>query len=198
LWSIANKYNISVEDLKKTNNLVSNLLSIGQNLLIPSLLPKLQEYVVQKGDTLYSIANKYSTTVDNLKSANNLVTDSLSIGQIIKLPQTASLNEEIEEQVNENIYIVQSGDTLYSIANKYNTTVDALIALNNLKSNNISINQTLLIPVSDQVIPLTYTVSKGDSLYSIARKFNTTVDRIKELNNLKSNLLSIGKVLIVS
>jgi LysM repeat protein len=68
--------------------------------------------------------------------------------------------------------------------------------LNNLTTNLLSIGQVLLIP-TDTNLETTYTVQKGDSLYSIAKKYDTTVDRLKQLNNLKSNLLSIGQILIV-
>ena len=75
-------------------------------------------------------------------------------------------------------------------------TVDELKSINNLKSNLLSIGQVLLIP-TDTNLETTYTVQKGDSLYSIAKKYNTTVNRLKQLNNLTSNLLSIGQILIV-
>ncbi len=95
-------------------------------------------------------------------------------------------------------YTVKSGDTLYSIAKKYGITVDKLKDLNNLKSNMISVNQKLL--VNDQKKDQTtnaYVVEKGDTLYSIAKKYSTTVSKIKELNNLKSDTLSIGQELII-
>ncbi len=77
LWSIAKKYNTSVEELKKANNLSTNLLKIGQKINIPNT----NEYLVQKGDSLWKIANKYDTSVDKLKSINNLKSDILQIGQ---------------------------------------------------------------------------------------------------------------------
>ncbi len=88
------------------------------------------------------------------------------------------------------------GDTLYGIANKFGVSVNDLKSLNNLNSNTLSIGQVLKIPDSSNN-KLTYTVKSGDTLYSIARTYNTTVDKIKELNNLKSNTLSIGQTLIL-
>ena len=188
LWSISKKFGITVDELKQVNNLTSNLLSIGQNLLIPTKESETttDEYIVQKGDTLYGIANKFNTTVDNLKSINNLTTDSLSIGQVLKLPSTTA---------STNTYTVKSGDTLYGIANKYNTTVDTLKSLNNLTSNTLSIGQVLKLPGSSATSTDTYTVKSGDTLYAIANKYNTTVDALKSLNNLTSNTLSIGQTL---
>lgn len=188
LYKIAGKYNTTVEELKKLNNLSSNLLSIGQKLNIPSIKVDNSEetYIVQKGDSLYSISNKFNTTVDSIKKLNNLSSNLLSIGQIIKIPTSTSA------PTSSNVYIVQKGDSLYSIANKYNTTVDNIKKLNNLNSNLLSINQKLEIPVQSESI---YIVEKGDSLYKIANKFNTTVDNLKKINNLNSNLLQIGQQL---
>ena len=191
LWSISRKFGITVDELKNANNLSSNLLSIGQNLIIPGkdLDAIGEEYVVKKGDTLYSIARKYNTSVDNLKSINNIITDSLAIGQIIKLPSTSN--------VASDTYIVKKGDSLYSIARTYNTSVDKLKEINNLTSNALAIGQVLKLPSSNTSENVVYTVKKGDSLYSIAREYGTTVDAIKKLNNITSNTLSIGQKLLL-
>ena len=149
-------------------------------------------YTVVSGDTLYSIARKYNTTVDAIKSLNNLTSNTLSIGQVLKIPTTGNEESTIT-------YTVMSGDTLYSIARKYNTTVDAIKSLNNLTSNTLSVGQVLKIPTTgNEESTITYTVMSGDTLYSIARKYNTTVDAIKSLNNLTSNTLSIGQVLKIN
>lgn len=197
LYSIANKLGTTVSELKKENNLTSNTLQIGEVLRIPTKEIYEEEeniYIVKKGDSLYSIANKYNTTVDELKRINNLTSNILSIGQVLKLPSDKASNVEKEE--NTISYTVQKGDSLYSIARKYNTTIDRIKDLNNLTTNLLSIGQVLLIP-TDTNLETTYTVQKGDSLYSIAKKYNTTVNRLKQLNNLTSNLLSIGQILIV-
>ena len=190
LYSIANKLGTTVSELKKENNLTTNTLQIGQVLRIPT--KEIYEgeeniYIVKKGDTLYSIAAANNTTVDELKKANNLTSNILSTGQLLKIPSAL---------LPESTYIVKKGDALYSIANKYNTTIDKIKDLNNLTTNLLSIGQVLLIP-TDTNLETTYTVQKGDSLYSIAKKYDTTVDRLKQLNNLSSNLLSIGQMLIV-
>lgn len=157
-------------------------------------------YVVKSGDSLWSIANKYGTTVAKLKELNNLTSNSLNVGQTL-------LVKEIPTSDDANYYIVKSGDTLYGIARKYNMTVDEIKRLNNLTSNALTINQRLLIKKDNntgETIPSTptsnyntYTVVKGDSLWSISKKFNTTVDNLININNLKSNNLSIGQKLLV-
>ena len=194
LYSVAMANNTTVDELKRINNLTSNILSTGQLLKIPSELLPETTYTVKKGDSLYSIATKYNTTVDELKRINNLTSNTLSIGQVLKLPSDKV--SDVEKEENTISYTVQKGDSLYSIARKYSTTIDKIKDLNNLTTNLLSIGQVLLIP-TDTNLETTYTVQKGDSLYSIAKKYDTTVDRLKQLNNLSSNLLSIGQILIV-
>lgn len=201
LYQIAKKYNTTVDELKKLNNLSSNNLTIGMKLKIPvsssttnneetPSSTKTYTYQVKKGDTLYQIAKNNNTTVDAIKKLNNLSSNTLTIGSIIKLPSSNTSSNTSEE----DIYIVKSGDTLYQIAKNNNTTVDAIKKLNNLSSNTLTIGQTLLIPLPKEEY-IIYTVIKGDSLYQIARKNNTTVDEIKKLNNLTTNTLTIGQEL---
>ncbi len=198
LYKIASKYNTTVDKLKAYNNLTSNNLTIGSSLKIPTSSSNTEEtnsnvktYKVVSGDSLYSIAKKYNTTVDKIKSLNNLESNILSIGQILKLPNDTNTSST-------KTYKVVSGDNLYSIAKKYNTTVDKIKSLNNLDSNILSIGQILKLPSNTNTSSTkTYKVVSGDSLYSIAKKYNTTVDKIKSLNNLTSNLLNIGDELLV-
>lgn len=151
-------------------------------------------YIVKKGDSLWSIASKNNTTVDNIKKLNNLSSNNLSVGQVLKLSYDTE-NEDIKES---NIYTVKKGDSLWLIANKYGTTVDELKNINNLKSTTLSIGQTLIIPEKkESTSKISYVVKKGDSLWLIANKYDTTVEKIKSTNNLKSNTLSIGQVLVI-
>lgn len=197
LWSIASKLGVSVNELKVLNNLSSNNLSIGQLLKVPTknsdtnntTSPSENIYTVQKGDSLWAIANKYGTTVDDLKKANNLLTNNLSIGQTLIIPSTNVPGQ------TEITYVVKKGDSLWLIANRYDTTVDKIKSTNNLNSNTLSIGQTLIIPSTSSFT--NYTVQKGDSLWLIANKYNTTVDNIKKLNGLSTNNLSIGQKLLL-
>ena len=193
LYSIANRFNTTVQALKSLNNLTSNILTIGQTLKIPTTEENTQTtYTVKSGDTLYSIANRFNTTVQVLKSLNNLTSNILTIGQILKIPTTD--NNIPEEGTDE--YTVQSGDSLYSIAQKFNTTVNDLIEHNQLATTIIQPGQVLKIP-SVTSTNIVYTVKSGDTLYSIANNYGVSVDAIKKLNNLTSNILSIGQRLYI-
>lgn len=140
LWSISRKYNTTVEEIMRLNNLNSTLITVGQELIVPGSgevtpSPENIVYTVQKGDTLWSISRRFNTTVDTIKSYNNLTSNALSIGQKLIIPSTQDII----------MYIVQKGDTLWSIANRHNTTVDSIKTLNNLSSNLLSIGQVLKI-----------------------------------------------------
>ena len=136
-------FNTTVDEIKRLNNLSSNLLQIGQQLVIPtnaSTANTLDTYIVESGDSLYKIANLYGITL------NNLTSNLLSIGQVLKVPSSKTSSQNTSS--NYITYTVKSGDNLYSIANRYNTTVSDIMKLNNLKSNLLSIGQTLKIPTN--------------------------------------------------
>ena len=200
LWSIAKKFNTTVNDIKNLNNLTNNFLYIGQILKVPEYY-KAEDtnisYIVKKGDSLWSIANQNGTTVDALKQYNNLMSDSLSIGQVIEIPSATTIVTPSEDDIinEENLYVVQSGDTLWSISRRFGVSVQDIKTANNLISDILTIGANLIIPtgtVSNNNI-IVYTVQKGDSLWALAREYDTTVDDIKQLNNLTSDVLSIGQ-----
>jgi len=144
-------------------------------------------YTVRRGDSLWSIAKKNNISVSELKEANGLLNNSLSIGQVLKIPTPT-----VEPEIDTNSYTVKKGDSLYKIAQNNNTTVSELIQLNNLTNTNLSIGQVLKLPAQGTI---TYIVKKGDSLYKIAQSNNTTVSELIQLNNLTNTNLSIGQVL---
>lgn len=204
MWSIAKKYDTTVTELKRINNLTSNTLQIGQQLKIPGIEETPQAptitpsedytiYTVKSGDNLYAISKKYNLNMDELIKYNNLKSTLLSIGQQLKIPNKQTSNNQTTSKYIE--YTVKKGDNLYSIGRQYGISQDEIMKYNGLTSNLLSIGQILRIPITNNTS--SYIVKSGDNLYSIARKFNTTVDSIKQKNNLTSNTLQIGQKLII-
>ncbi|MBC2256361.1 LysM peptidoglycan-binding domain-containing protein, partial [Listeria ivanovii] len=178
---IANKYKVSVANLKSWNNLKSDNIYTGQKLKVsassssnstntskpstntnnnknsntykPSASTSVKTYTVVKGDSLWKIANKYKVTVANLKSWNSLKSDNIRIGQKLKVsaPSTSS-----------------NTNTSKPSSNKPNTSATK-----------------------------THTVKKGDSLWSVSRQYKTTVDNIKSWNKLKGNTIYVGQKLTI-
>jgi LysM repeat protein len=158
-------------------------------------------YTVVSGDTLWTISRKYNVTIDNLTKWNGLTSDTLKIGQTLKLNV---------------VHTVVAGDTLWNISRMYGITVDNIMKQNNLVSSTLKISQELFIagimptvsaeqptaPVTQTqtqtVQNITHTVVYGDTLWLISRKYNTTVANITMLNNLTSTALNLGQVLLIS
>lgn len=206
LYSISKKFNVSINKLKELNNLESNTILPGQKLIIkePTTPPQPTTYKVQKGDTLYSISQKFNTTVDEIKRLNNISSNNIYINQELYIPSTNTLpsnplpippiNDDENEEYSE--YIVQKGDSLWKISRDYNISVKDLIELNNLTTTTLQIGDKLLVPIQTNN-EKTYIVKRGDTLWSIAKENNITVNELKEKNNLTTNLLSIGQTIII-
>jgi len=218
LYGISNQFGVSVSELANLNNIKGSFLQVGTILKIPSnegVNPNnMFMYTVQKGDSLYSIAKKYNTTVSELQKLNYLTNTNLSIGQVIRIPEMYfdMDNMNLPNYIN---YTVKKGDTIYSIAKNNNIDVKTLMSDNALVNTNLSIGQILRIRLSSgQTIEveecfgpsytppksysnneIVYTVKKGDNLYSIAKEYNTSVSTLLNINNLKNANLVIGQQL---
>ncbi|ERJ11292.1 LysM peptidoglycan-binding domain-containing protein, partial [Haloplasma contractile] len=217
LWSISRAYNVSIDAIRQANNLTTDELSIGQLLDIPEITTNQQtattSYTVQPGDNLSVIASTYNVTVNDLMNTNQLSTDVLQIGQVLEIPQEATVtpgvNQAIEaETVN---YTVQPGDSLWTIANQYNVTVDALKQANNITTDTIVVGDTLTVPHIEEVLEhnetklvaeagvkdILYRVQRDDTIESIAYAHNLTPERIIEANNLVSDNIVPNQALII-
>lgn len=157
-------------------------------------------YKVQRGDTLWEIAQRFNTSVNHLAQINNIKNPNLIyVGEILTVSCNHNLNNNSSNQITVN-YKVQKGDTLSELAIKYNTTVLSIVNLNNIRNPNlIYIGQNLKIMTNDSDIQNQnsyYIVNAGNTLWGIARKYNTTVANLVRLNGIRNpNLIYAGEKL---
>lgn len=261
-YSISKKYNVNYKDVMEFND--SKLLQIGVTLKIPTSTPftatgttktspnNIIEHTVIAKDNLNMLAEKYGTTVNDIKKANNLSSINLRIGQVLKIPSSGEVAETPTEAAPSAVYkattastsdntgtiehTIKAKENLNLLAQKYNTTIDEIKRLNGLSSNNLQIGQVLKVPsangevteapaekpveqpapkiskkaatekpVANVTTPeptnnegsIEHVVVASETIYSIAKKYNSTTYQIKTANNLTSNDLTVGQKLII-
>ena len=223
LWKIAMGNDLTVDHLKQMNNLTTNTIYVGQQLRIKEGQTNSQPsqsnsqtnqssqntgtYTVKAGDTLWGIANDHDTTVNALKQNNHLNSDTIYVGQVLSLGQATSTSSHSQSSASaqsssptNGTYMVKAGDTLWSIANANDMTVAQLKQKNDLSNDTIYVGQTLNVSSAKSAsttstASATYTVKSGDSLWKIASANGTTVNQLKALNNLSSDLIYAGQQL---
>jgi LysM repeat protein len=210
LRKIADRCGTSVAALRLANPEIGwgNLIYPNQILLLPGAIlygeNGYDTYIVTRGDTLKSLANRFGTSVDVLLSLNRSITNVNLIyeGQRLVVPSGRGVPvpppPNNPPPANGQIYYAQSGDTLRKIAARFNTSVDAILKVNPqiTNPNLIFVGQGIVIPAGVS----TYVVQRGDTLRIIANRFGTTVDNLLVLNpNIKNpNLIYVGQVIRVS
>ncbi|MDI3281488.1 MAG: LysM peptidoglycan-binding domain-containing protein, partial [Bacillota bacterium] len=159
-------------------------------------------YTVRPGDSLYIIAQRFGTTVAAIRAANNLRTDVLFPGQTLVIPGGAAPAPPppappppAPPTPGTITYVVRPGDTLFRIAQSFNTTIATLRQLNNLPGDLIVPGQVLRVPAP--ALTTRYVVQPGDTLYRLAQRFGTTVSELRALNNLTTDIIRVGQVLRV-
>ena len=146
------------------------------------------QHRVRRGETLSGIALRYGTTVNEIARFNNIYRNNYIVaGQVLKIPQAGAAMPAGSPAVSEKLitYEVRRGDSLWLLANRYNTTTKRIQDINNLNSVNLYIGQKLKIPTATGGQGLkAYKVRQGDSPYSIARRHNMSVNELLNINQL--------------
>jgi membrane-bound lytic murein transglycosylase D len=248
LSTIAKKYDVAVDDLKKWNNIKGNEVAYGKNLKIngteaeqkSTAVAKVEIdkkgiqkdsvaattasfYVVQKGDNLSNIAKKFNVTVADIQDWNKLTNNNVQLGVSLQVVKNTTAKEEVAvaPERKDIQYIVQKGDNLGNIAKKFGASLDDLKQWNNLASNAIALGSTLIVAKNEIAIVTNkatvasfkkkddyttpakkeaeYYVKKGDSLYSISKKYpGVTISDLKKWNNIKEEELKPGMKLKIN
>ena len=205
LSTIASRYGSSVSLIARTNNIARPyLIRAGQWLQIPvsgaasasrTVLSKPARHRVQRGESLSTIAVRYGSSVGAIARANNISRPYLiCAGQVLTIP--AGTGAAVSGSTRLVTYKVKKGDSLFHLARRYNTTVSRIRTENNLGGNLIRVGQELLIPTaltaesddgSAGGSPETYVVRRGDSPYTIARRFNVSLNSLLRINSLSSD-----------
>ncbi|MBQ9600644.1 MAG: LysM peptidoglycan-binding domain-containing protein [Neisseriaceae bacterium] len=201
LSTIAQKNGTTVTELKALNQLKNEQIQQGQVLKIAQNKNnnKPTHHKVASGETLFSIAKQYNLNINELAAANDIKKDgNLKAGQTLKIAfskadiKTDKTDKDKKEKAT-SVYQVKKGDTLDSIAKRHNMTQNELATLNNIKGSNIQAGQELKIVSSKaeknktaaskkEKVPATYEVKKGDTLDSIAKRYQLDVNDLKRLN----------------
>ncbi|ROS58588.1 N-acetylmuramoyl-L-alanine amidase [Vibrio crassostreae] len=157
------------------------------------------QHKVSRGESLSVIASKYGTSTQTLMKFNNLKSSSLAIGQILKIPGSASSSSSSSAVKTKTItHTIKSGEYLGKIASRYKVSVADIKRENRLKSETVRVGQKLRITVEVKDVPLRkHKVARGDYLGKIASKYGVSVNSIRQANKLRSDSLAVGQVLII-
>jgi peptidoglycan endopeptidase LytF len=175
-YSLAKKYNVNFKDIMTFND--SKFLQIGVVIKVPTAIdfatgakdnnPDVIEYTIKAKDNLNMLAEKYGTTVDEIKRVNGLKSINLQIGQVLKIPNSTNVTETIAQPETKTVVTPPASKTV--VDNKVTTN-------------------------ENPVAVIEHTIKAKENLNLLAEKYGTTVDEIKRLNGLSSNNLRIGQVL---
>ncbi|MGR5112903.1 LysM peptidoglycan-binding domain-containing protein [Vibrio jasicida] len=160
-------------------------------------------HTVKRGESLSVIAQKYGTSTKAIMSANKLKSSGLAVGQKLKIPGAGAVSVSIPNKPNtvetETItHTVKSGEFLGKIASHYKVKIADIRRENNLKSDTVWVGQKLKITVAVKDKPIRkHKVARGEYLGKIASKYGVSVSSIRKANNLRSDELAVGQVLII-
>lgn len=166
---------------------------------------------IDEKETLYAISRRYGVPITAIIESNPTADGGLAVGQLLKVPYVPKAKSTVTQTVTgDRKHKVGAGETLFSISRMYEVTVDEIKSWNNMKDNSLSLGQELVIKKKSTLaatspqVPATkslkgaHTVESGETLYSIARKFNVTVQQLKEWNSMESSEVKIGQTLFLA
>ncbi len=214
-WEISRQFQVPVRVLKDVNNYTSNHLRPGQYIMVPITAEHLadsknkhgenryrRQYSVQKGESLWEIAQRFKCSLDSLRKANNISpnSDKLQVGENLIVPIKSSQLQKRKLARKRANYKVQKGDSLWSISKNFGVSIQTLKQANALSGNRLKAGTKLYIPditqkqtrharkkaESAHASIVKYIVKKGDNLWDIARKFGVEHSQILSWNNINS------------
>ena len=226
LYSVSRTFSVTVADILRSNPGANQGLQNGQELLIPITQENSQteasaptvyqspqvdqnqnfKHTVVKGETVFSISQMYNTTVEDIYRLNPDTRESISIGQVLTIPQRRVISEVKEE--NYRYHTILPKETLYSVSKTYSLKPEDVMAANpGLSAETFQIGRTIRIPFFEsyqvvkpyelQTTDLTHRVSRGETLYSISRKYNVPVGEIEAKNPMLAGGLKTNMELII-
>jgi len=160
-------------------------------------------HIVEPGDSLWKLANKYDTEVKIIKKINYLESDLLSLKDTLLIPLSSTKSNNF---IPYEMHIVSEGDTLWSISNKYNIDIKDITRMNSLNQNSIlRLGQQLTIGnknihrnIESKKRTILYSVKQGDNLYKISDIFDVSVESIKQINEFESSDLMPGQIIKIA
>jgi len=184
LFSIARRYEVTVDELREWNRLRDNRILVGQRLRIPA--PDQETYVVRPGDSLSEIAARHDITVDLLRRLNGLRDSRIQPGQKLKLRPAPA---------DSPVHVVREGESLSVIAQRGGLSLAELRRINGLEGDRIYVGQKLRLREAARTVHI---VESGDALWEIARAYGIPVDELKRMNGLTSDRIYPGQELQLS
>ena len=210
LFLLAGRFNTTVAAIMAINpGIDPNNLQIGQVICIPGSAPTPIPpcpngflYTIKPGDTLFILSQRFNVSVQAIINANpGIDPNNLQIGQVICIPQAAP--PPVPPCPNGFYYTIRPGDTLFTLSQRFNVSVQAIINANpGIDPNNLQIGQVICIPQAAPIPPCPngfyYTIMPGDTLFSISQKFNVSVQAIINANpGIDPNNLQVGQIICI-
>lgn len=220
LYAISRNFSVSIDDIKKYNPEVSTGLKVGQEILVPASASlatnvrpqtpddqnKTFRHTVSRGETVYSIAKMYNTTVEEIYRYNDGARNGITEGQYLIVPQRRVISNEKEE--NYRYHTILPKETLYSVSRTYSLKPEDVMTANpGLTAETFQIGKIIRIPFFEsnevfvpyerQTTDIKHVVKRGETLYSISKQYELSVEAIQQKNSMLEKGLKNGMELLI-